>query len=357
MGAAIVFFQVRTGRPVKGRECCRQLHQPARANPTHHGHQARVDARSPGPSDLEGFQGWIDRPVGRINFSLVFRRQQNGFDDFHVAGRFTQGFLDNRFVLDPDGFSHEAERAVDKLELGQQPRIGLVGRPFSNAGAGVHLADQIDILVQKNALPGDKHIIKNRDCVHLVKAGAQRVILDRTQPGERLATQNLQPRRSNRDDKNHGVGGLCRGQGWRKGPGQNLIGERRGRGYHFRAANHQPLGGLVDNPETLIGVVLLGPVLGAVHLWINQGMGEKQVMLAAVFIIVQDAFPALRTLLGKIVGLGRPGGDHGIEKIRTTAHHATGRVRPDLAHGPPPHQVVPRARDQKRQPDRIAARR
>ena len=104
-------------------------------------------------------------------------------------------------------------------------------------------------------------------------------------------------------------------------------------------------------------VVLLGSVLGAVYLRIDQGMGEKQIVLTAVLIIVQDTFPALRTLPGKIVGLGRPSGEHGIEKIRTAAHHAAGRVRPDLAHGPPPHQVVPRARDQKRQPDRLAARR
>ena len=136
----------------------------------------------------------------------MFRRQQNGFYDFHIAGRFTQGFLDNGLVLDPDGFSHEAERAVDKLELGQQPRIGLVGRPFANAGAGIHPANQVDVFVQKNALPGDKHIIKNRDRVHFVKPGAQRVIFDRTESGKGLATQNFQPRRGNRDDKDHGIG-------------------------------------------------------------------------------------------------------------------------------------------------------
>ena len=227
--------------------------------------------------------------------------------------------------------------------------------PLADARADVHVPDQGGVAVQEHALPRNAHVVEHRDRVHLVEARAERMIFDRPRPAEGFAADDLEAGRGDGNHEHDGVGRLGLGQRGRKRPRQNLVGERRRGRDHLSPAHDQSLGGLVHDAEALVRVVLLGAVLRAVHLRVDERMRHEQVALAAVFVIRQHAVAAGRIPLREIVGLGRPRRQHGVQEVGAAAQHAARRVRPRFGHLPPAGQVLTGARNQEGAAHRVAA--
>ena len=101
---------------------------------------------------------------------------------------------------------------------------------------------------------------------------------------------------------------------------------------HLGAAHDQAVGRLVDDAEVNKGIVLLMRTLRAVALRIDDGMGEEQIAVAAIVVIVPDVLRELLAALTEEVGAFGPGHQHRVEIIGRAADHAEGGVGPDF-HG------------------------
>ena len=115
-------------------------------------------------------------------------------------------------------------------------------------GAAEDVVAQLHITLEEDALPGDEHVVKDDDGIHLLEAGAERMIEVRAADVKALPTDEPQARRVARDREGvrirRGIAALLQHG---RGEDHDLLGERCGRGQHARAANKQPVVRLRDD--------------------------------------------------------------------------------------------------------------
>ncbi len=64
-------------------------------------------------------------------------------------------------------------------------------------------------------------------------------------------------------------------------------------------------------------------------------MGEGEIVLSNVFVVVDDIGFSLRPVEGKVIGSGGPSGKIHIHKVGRAAHHTTRRASPVQHHDTP----------------------
>ena len=101
---------------------------------------------------------------------------------------------------------------------------------------------------------------------------------------------------------------------------------------HLGTTHDQSVRGLLDHAEVNEGIVLLMRALRTVALRIDDGMGQEQIAVAAIVVIVPDVVRELLAALTEEVRTLGPGHQHRVEIIGRAADHAEGGIGPDF-HG------------------------
>ena len=86
-------------------------------------------------------------------------------------------------------------------------------------------------------------------------------------------------------------------------------------------------------------------------------MGQRDVVLADVFVVATDVLAELRTFLREVARGRRPGREGDIHEIGRAPHHPARRARPVQHHHAAALELLARARHDERQADALAARR
>ena len=129
-----------------------------------------------------------------------------------------------------------------------------------------------------------------------------------------------------------GFGGLAGKLVRRGGIQRNLLGQRRQRGQHPRAVDVDAGVGFLLDPQRDVGAVFQRRGAGrAAALQVQQGVGQHQVVLADVLVVVVDVVLELRAVLSEVVAGGGHGHDVDVHEVGAAAHHAEGGA------GPVPH--------------------
>ena len=200
-------------------------------------------------------------------------------------------------------------------------------------GGTRHLVEQIRVAQQEHPFPGHQHVVEKDGGVHFFEARAQGVVEVGTAHIETLAAQEFEPRGIAGDGKIENVGfrplsvsssetGRIHGNFVRDGP--------QGR-QNARALHNQPGAGFPHHaqPHALGQVGLAG---NTAALQVDQRVGQGQVVVADVLVIVADMCLEGRTVLGEKICRRTPGGEIDIQKIRRTPQHAAPGARPTHHH-------------------------
>jgi hypothetical protein len=113
---------------------------------------------------------------------------------------------------------------------------------------------------------------------------------------------------------------------------QELVGGGSVGRQHFGATHDQSVRFLLDHAEVNKGFVLLVRALRAVALRIDDGMGQEQIAITAVLVVIPDVVRELLAPLPEEVRAFRPGHQHRVEIIGRATDHAKGGIGPDF-HG------------------------
>ena len=103
----------------------------------------------------------------------------------------------------------------------------------------------------------------------------------------------------------------------------------------------------MHHPQANIGIQLRD-LTRAIHLGVDQGMRETEIVVAHILVVMHDIVPKARIILGKVVRADRKAHEIDIQEIGRASHHAAGGVGPGLDHGPPSDQILDAARNNER---------
>ena len=84
-------------------------------------------------------------------------------------------------------------------------------------------------------------------------------------------------------------------------------------------------------------------------------MGQRQVVLADVFVVALDVLAELGTAASEVVGRRAPRRERDVHEVGRASHHAARRARPVEHHLAAPLDVLTGARVDERQPHAVAA--
>ena len=173
----------------------------------------------------------------------------------------------------------------------------------------------------------------------------------------RRAAHEAQPRRRHRDREAERIGrGLLVGRQEGRGHDQDLVGIGAQGRDHARAVDDDAgVGFFYDFRREVLFLAL--DRARAIDLRVQQRVRHAQIALAGQDVIGADIVGETRVAAAEFRRGGGQPGDHHVEEIGAAAEHAAGRVHPELYHLAAADQVIDRARLDKGQPDRLAARR
>src|SRR5258708_37685603 len=164
----------------------------------------------------------------------------------------------------------------------------------ANAGLRGEGVTHLDVVVEKNPIPGDQHVVEHADRVGFLETSAERMIPFRLHTGvERLAANEAKTWSRGGNTEGQDVTLLALANAGER-VNQKFIGRGAVGRQHLGGAHAQSVGRLVDDSEVNKGIVLLVRTLRAVALRIDNGMGEEQVAVTALAVIIPDV---LRELL------------------------------------------------------------
>ncbi len=161
-----------------------------------------------------------------------------------------------------------------------------------------------------------------------------------------VAADELEARRAHRDRERERVAAVLGADVRPRVDGQ-LVGERRERRQHARAAHGDVALGLAHLVQRDLAGGLLGLGLGAVDLRVHDRVGGREVAVAHQRLVGHDVRRALLVAAPR-PHVGAPGeaGEGDVQVVGRAPHRAAGEGRDELDRAPPPLEVRARARDQ-----------
>ncbi len=281
-------------------------------------------------------------------FGVTLRQQDRGLDQLQIAEQLAELLL---HVQEPVTLHRSGQRDGDaghELALGEAADRRLVPGVIAYTCLRKERVAYLHVAVEKDALPWDEHVVEHAHRVGLLEAGAERMIpLRLGAVVEGLTADEPQPARSRRNAEGKHVALLALADAGLR-IDQELVRGRAVGSEHLGAAHDQPLFRLLDHAEMGEGVLVLVRALGAVGLRIDDGVGEKQVAVAAIGVVVAHIPREPLAALAEEIGALGPGHQHGVEIIGRATDHAEGGVSPDLHRFTALHQVGGCARNQER---------
>ena len=305
--------------------------------------------------DLHGQRGRPHHPP-LIERGVGFGGAHAGAHQLRVHHQLAQALFRVRQVGVAQRPGHVQRHAQDELALGQVLGRALMRGVHRGAGGQAGAVDQVDVAQEKHALPRHQDVVEEGDAVHLLEARAQRMVEARAFQVEALAAEELQTRGADRDgevEREGAVRLIHLGQARRVD--RDLVGDGRQRGQHARAAHDHAGVGLAHHVQGGAFLQIEDARHGAAALQVDQGVGQRQVVLADVRVVGADVCAELGTALREVVRGTRPGGERDVHEVRRAAHHAAGGPRPVQHHVAPGLQIGPGARDDQGQAHPLAA--
>ena len=166
--------------------------------------------------------------------------------------------------------------------------------------------------------------------VHLVEARRQRIVVGVARPRVALAADEAQPRRGDRDREGQRVAAVLRADVGAR-VHEQLVGERRQRGQHARAAHDDAVVGVGDLVQRDLPHGLFGLGLAAVDLRVHERVGGRQVVVAHERLVGDEVGGALLVAApGPHVGPPGEAGEGDVQVVGRAAHRPARQRGDDL---------------------------
>ena len=232
-------------------------------------------------------------------------------------------------TVDADRVGEFGGQAQEELAFGDGAGDHLVGHEGPGAGFGVEAVAQLRVAEHEDALGGNEDMVEDRDGVHFLIAGRERLVVGAAAVVQRGAAQVAQARRVVGDGEGVGVRGvLRRAAEHRGGEDEQLVRDRGDGGQHPGAVDDDAVPALLDNPGRQLAAELLGAGDGAVDLRRDHRVRGEDIVFPCPLVVVADVLTERGTGLGKPLPGGAECGERGVHVVPGTAQEAIGGLGP-----------------------------
>ncbi|CAH0307813.1 hypothetical protein SRABI128_04399 [Microbacterium sp. Bi128] len=229
-----------------------------------------------------------------------------------------------------------------------------MGHERAGPGLGVETVAQLRVAQHEDALVGHEDVVKNRDGVHFLIAGGQRLVVGAAAVVQRGAAEVAQARGVVGDGERVRVGGVLRGAPQDRGrKHEQFVGDRGDGGEHARALDDDPVPALLHDPGRELAAELLRPGDGPVDLRRDEGVGGEHVVFPGPLVVVKDVLAKLRIRLREPLPRRAQRGQRGVHIVPGAAKEAVGGLGPGGDGAAPPLEVLDGLRHQEGGADQV----
>ena len=199
---------------------------------------------------------------------------------------------------------------------------------------------ELPIAVAEDALPRHEDVVEDGEGVHLVEAAGEGLVVEGAARVEALAADEAEAFRRNGDGEAEGVHLLLLAAQGAVGRDEELVREGREGGEELGAAQDDALRGGVDDADGDVGVGLLADGGAPVHLRVAEAMGERQVVVADVGVVVDEVLGEHPLIAAVLLGHLAGGGHLNVDVVGRAAEDAVVGVGDDLEGAAAAQQVL-----------------
>jgi hypothetical protein len=202
---------------------------------------------------------------------------------------------------------HEQRDAKEELAFGEVLGRALVGGMGRVIGAWSEVVEEPHVAEQEDALPRHQHVVEEDDAVHLLEAGAERVVEMGTAEIVAVAAKEAQA-----------LGGAGNGEGEREGAvragveaearriDRDLVGVGTEGREDAGAPDDDAGARLADDVERGAFLEIIEAGARPAALQIDEGVGEDEIVLADVLVVAAHILAELGAAAREVAGGGGP---------------------------------------------------